>query len=158
MKITSIKGEELNFLESGVEGIYILDRVAFEDKFNEKCHNDWNKSSGKKKLQKWAEKNLTKEILEQFDVDLPTVEEVFSQKQLNLYETGRKLKSKQFPIFQNSDNRMMELDGKPMCWWTKTANTGYTCYVWDVYTDGSMDYDFADDADGFVPVLRRKRK
>ena len=158
MKITSKNGNELNFLETGVDGIYILDHAAFKEKFDEGGNNGWEKSSGKKKLQKWAEKNLTKEILEQFDIDIPTVEEVFSQKMLNLYESSRNLKSRQFPIFQNSDNRMMELDGKPMWWWTRSAYADSAYGVWTVYPGGGMHYYGAYHAYGFVPVLRRKTK
>lgn len=156
MKITSKTGKELNFLETGVDGIYVLDRAAFGDAFDEDGNVCWDESTGKKKLQEWAEKNLTKEILEQFEADLPTVEEVFSQKQLNIYESSRSLKSHQFPLFQNSDNRMMELDGKPVCWWTRSTNAVYVDYVWDVTYSGSIDYDSAYFTLGFVPVLRMK--
>lgn len=158
MKITSKNGEELNFLETGVDGVYILDRVAFKGAFDQGDNSDWDKSTGKKKLQEWAEKNLTKEILERFDADLPTAEEVFSQKQLNLYESSRGLKSKQFPIFRNSDDRMMELDGTPTWWWTKSAYAGYDDRVWSVSVDGGMYAYGARYAIGFVPVLRRKDK
>ena len=156
MIIKSKTGEELNFLDSGVDGIYVLDRVAFEGPFDNKCDNDWEKSSGKKKLQEWAKKNLPEKILEQFDVDLPTVEEVFSQKMLNLYESGSKLKSKQFPIFQNSDNRMMELHGKSRWWWTKSALAGFDIYVRLVNDDGSLSEGTAKFSYGFVPILRKR--
>lgn len=160
MTITSKNGNELNFLETGVEGIYILDHVAFKGKFDEDGNNGWEKSSGKKKLQKWAEKNLTKEILEQFDIDIPTVEEVFSQKMLNWWreDSVKGLVSKQLPIFKDSDERMKELGGKPSWWWTRSAYAGYADYVWRVYTDGSLNLNHANGIGGFVPVLRRKNK
>ena len=143
---------KMGFKYSGVRGIYVLDRIAFKDKFDENGNNDWEKSTGKKKLQEWAEKNLTKEILKQFDVDIPTVEEVFSHKMLNLYLLRRKLESKQFPLFMNSDNRMTEFDDIPVCWWTKTAYDGHTYTVWYVVADGGLDYDTVDGTFGFVPV------
>ena len=157
---TGLTVNGFHFNPVGVEGTYMLDQVAFVGEFDEYSKNDWKKSSGKKKLQKWTKKNLTKEILEQFEVDLPTVEEVFSQKMLNLYNEsdndGGKLKSKQFPIFQNSDNRMMEFDGKPMWWWTKTALAGDVRNVWFFETDGNANTGDVILEGGFVPVLRRK--
>ena len=159
MIITSKTGEQFNFLETGVEGIYVLDHAAFRGQFDEESNNDWEKSSGKKKLQKWAENNLPKEILEQFEVDIPTAEEVFSQKMLNLYESGRKLKSKQFPIFKDSNERIKELDGKPIWWWTRSTCTKTYCDVWLVLTDGGMhESSLTEYPRGFVPVLRRKTK
>lgn len=151
-----INGLHFNF--SGVDGIYVLDHIAFIGKFDENGNNDWDKSSGKRTLQEWAENNLPKEILERFDVDLPTVDEVFSQKTLNLFESLRELKSKQFPIFQNSDNRMMESDGKPMCWWTRSADADLDFDVCLVNADGGMCNYYADTEYGFVPVLRRRDK
>lgn len=156
MIIKSKTGEELNFLESGVDGIYVLDHVAFKDQFDEDGKNDWEKSTGKKKLQEWAEKNLPKEILEQFGVDLPTIEEVFSQKMFNLYKSSKKLKSKQFPIFQNSDNRMMEFEGKPEFWLTRSACAGYDYAVMVVSCGGNLDSNGAYFALGFVPILRKR--
>lgn len=158
MKVKSKNGETLNFLRSGNIDIYILDRVALEAAFDEDNNNDWEKSTGKKKLQEWAEENLPKEILERFDVDLPAAEEVFSQKTLNLDKSSRKLKSKQLPIFQNSDNRMMELDGEPKGWWTKTTCADYGITAWIVFPDGGMGYFCACTPYWFVPVLRRKKK
>lgn len=157
MKITSKNGEELNFLETGVDDIYILDHVVFKDKFDECGNNYWETSSSKKKLQEWAKENLSNEILNQFDIDLPTVEEVFSQKMLNLYELGSNIESKQLPIFQNSDNRMMELDDEPIQWWTKTTHTNFVDNVWLVYLDGGMRYRCPNEMNGFVPVLRKKK-
>lgn len=148
---------KMGFKYSGVRGIYVLDRIAFKDKFDEDGKNDWDKSSGKKKLQEWAEKNLTKETLKQFDVDIPTIEEVFSQKMLDLHLLGRKFKSRQFPLFMNSDNRMMEFYDIPVCWWTKTAYAGHTYTMWYVVADGVLDHDITYCAYGFVPVLRRKK-
>lgn len=157
MTITSKAGQQLNFLETGVDGIYVLDHVAFKDFFDEGDENDWDKSTGKKRLQRWAEEYLPEKILEQFDVDLPTAEEVFSQKQLNVHDTSRNLKSRQFPIFQNSDNRMMEFDGEYVCWWTRSAYGGILVRrKWVVYPHGSMGYDHVNHACGFVPVLRKK--
>ena len=156
MKITSKRGEELNFLESGVDGIYVLDRVAFRGYFDREGNNDWEKSSGKKGLQEWAKVNLPKEILERFDVDLPTVEEVFSQKMLNLYELGRNLESKQLPIFQNSDNRMMQCGGRIAWWWTRSAHADFDADVWLVNGVGAIDYYGAYNIYSFVPVLRAK--
>lgn len=144
-----------HFVPVGVDGIYILDRVAFKAPFDEDGGNDWEKSTGKRKLQKWAEKNLPKEGLERFEVDLPTVEEIFSQKMINLYNVGGQFKSKQFPIFQNSDNRMMELEGKSM-WWTRCTNVGSVYDVWCVSADGTMYTSGSYNTYGFVPVLRRK--
>lgn len=146
-----------HFNPVGVDGIYVLDHVAFKDKFDEDGINNWEKSSGKKKLQEWAEKNMLKEILEQFDVDIPAIEEVFSQKMLNLFESTKNLKSCQFPIFQNSDNRMMEFDGRSICWWTRSAYPNDVSNRMQlVYTDGSTCNTYADYRNGFVPVLRRK--
>lgn len=157
MKITSKTVNELNFLETGVEGIYILDRVAFKDKFDKYGSVVWKESTGKKKLQKWAERNLPDEILEQFEVDLPTIEEIFSQKALSRYTFGRELKSRQFPIFQNSDNRMMELDGQPMFWWTRSVYAGNADFVWSVDSGGGVNFGGTlCNMHGFVPVLRKK--
>lgn len=157
MKVISKKGEELNFLETGVDGIYVLDHVAFKDIFNEDDNTDWDKSIGKKKLREWAESNLPDEILEQFDVDLPTAEEVFSQKMLNTDRSGKNLKSRQFPIFQNSDNRMMEFDGNYICWWTRSAYDGFVRRKLAVFPIGGVSYDYVDHANGFVPILRKKK-
>lgn len=161
--ITPIEGtgfivNGFHFKPTGVDGIYVLDRVAFKDKFDEDGNNDWEKSSGKKKLQEWAEKNLTKEILDQFEVDLPTVEEVFSQKMLNWWgsDSVKGLVSKQFPIFKDSDERMKEFEGKPTWWWTRSAYAGDANIVWLVSTGGSVSHNLAYYAYGFVPVLRRK--
>ena len=148
---------KMGFKYSGVKGIYVLNRVAFNGSFDKDGRNNWEESSVKKKLQEWAENNLTKEILEQFEIDLPTVEEVFSQKMLNLYESSRKLKSKQFPLFMNSDNRMMEFNGKPMWWWTRSAKAGYAHLICIVHSDGGIDFCDAYFTGGFVPVLRRKK-
>lgn len=156
MTVTSKKGEELNFLETGVDGIYVLDHVAFRDIFNEDDNTDWDRSIGKRKLREWAENNLPDEILEQFDVDLSTVEEVFSQKLLNTDKEGTNLKSRQFPIFQNSDNRLMEFNGSYVCWWTRSAYGGYVRRKWVVYPFGYISFDYVDHANGFVPVLRKK--
>lgn len=160
---TGLTVNGFHFNPVGVEGIYILDRVAFVGEFDEYSSNDWKKSSGKKKLQEWAKKNLTKEILERFKIDLPTIEEVFSQKMLDLYSdysdlysASGKLKSKQFPIFQNSDNRIMEFGGKPMWWWTKTALADDVHNVWFFEIDGNATTGYVIFKGGFVPVLRRK--
>ena len=163
MKITSKTGEELNFLETGVDGVYVLDRVAFRDRFDKDGNSDWEKSTGRKRLREWAESNLPKEILDRFDVDIPAVEEVFSQKMLNIFKSGKGLKSRQLPIFRDSDNRMMEFDdsnlnGKLMWWWTSSAYGGDddARHVWSVYTDSSLYYDDAYNTNGFVPVLRKR--
>lgn len=157
MKIKSKKYKEtLNFLYSGVKGIYVLDHIAFMERFDNRAKKGWEKSTGKKKLEEWAKENLPKKILERFNVDLPTVEEVFSQKMLNLFRLGRNLKSKQLPIFQNSDNRMMEFDGKIVWWWTRSAYRGYATSVWDVLSTAALDYCYAGFVNGFVPVLREK--
>lgn len=154
-----MKVNDYNFIYSGVEGIYVLDRVAFKDKFDEDGNNDWEKSSGKKKLQEWAEENLTKEILEQFDVDIPAIEEVFSQKMFNLWgDPAYKLISEQLLIFQNSDNRMMEFEGRPLWWWMRSAYAGDAYRVWNVDTDGGMYNYGANFTGGFVPVLRRRKR
>ena len=171
MKITSKNREELNFLESGLDGIYVLDHVVFRDQFDGYANESWEKSTfdgyedycwenstGKKKLQKWAEENLSKEILEEFEVDIPTVEEVFSQKMFNLYKPDMKRKSKQFPVFRDSDNRMMEFDGEPMCWWTKSIWLGEVNYMSCVDFAGNVSFNSIYRMSGFVPVLRRKNE
>lgn len=159
MKIVTKNEETLNFLETGVEGVYILDCIAFEGKFDEDGNNDWDKSSGRKKLQEWAKKTLPNEILEQFDVDLPAIEEVFSQEVFDLCKLDRKLKSKQFPIFRSSDNRMMEFDGKPRWWWTRSAYGGIRGNVWRVTPYGiAANPDFSYYTSGFVPALRKHKE
>ena len=40
MKIIAMTGEELDFLETGVDGIYVLDRVAFKGRFDEPVPNE----------------------------------------------------------------------------------------------------------------------
>lgn len=159
MLVESKTGEKLNFLETGTERIYILDHVAFEGQFDEEDNNDWEKSSGKKLLQEWAKKNLPDEILEQFEVDIPAVDEVFSQEMFNWWvdDSTKGIVSKQFPIFKDSDERMKKLDGNHIWWWwTRSANADLDDYVWCVNPDGSMSYYLAGNTFGFVPVLRRK--
>lgn len=147
-----------HFNPAGVDGIYVLDRVAFKDKFDEDGNNDWEKSSGKKLLEQWFKEHAPAEIQEQFDIDLPTVEEVFSQKMINWWggDSVKGLVSKQFPIFKDSDERMKEFEGKPIWWWTRSARAGLANHVWTVSTGGSMGIYDAYSARGFVPVLRRK--
>lgn len=53
---------------------------------------------------------------------------------------------------------MMELDGKPVRWWTRSAYAGYAQCVWLVTNEGSMDFTCAGYTYGFVPVLRRKTR
>lgn len=156
--ILSNNAETLNFIHVGVEGTYVLDHVAFMDKFDNFRQKEWDKSSGKRKLQEWAENNLPKEILEQFDVDIPTAEEVFSQKMLNSIEYGKRLKSKQFPIFQNGDNRMMEFNGNPVMWWTRSAHAVDFDVVWGVLKGGSIFNDEVRQSYGFVPILRKRKE
>lgn len=160
MKIISKTGKNLNFLETGVDGIYVLDHVAFKERFDEDGNNDWEKSSSKEKLQGWAEKNLPSEILEQFYVDILTAEEVFSQKTINWCgaNCAKSLISKQLPIFQNSDNRMMEFDGRPIWWWTRSAVAGCNTYMWGVCADGGINSNDTLCERGFVPVLRKRKE
>lgn len=159
MKIITKNKKTLNFLETGVDGVYILDRAAFKAPFDKDGCNDWEKSSGKKKLQKWAKNNLPEEIQEQFEVDVPAVDEILSQKMLNLYAWGRKLKSKQFPIFKESDERMKEFKGKPIYWWTRSACTKTHYDVLLVCPDGSMhESSLTEYPRGFVPVLRKRKE
>ena len=157
MKITSKNGEELNFLETGVDGIYVLDRIAFMDYFDDN-NNDWEKSAGKKKLQKWAEQNLPKEILDQFDVDLPTIGEVFSKRTLKWWKPAIKPTSKQFPIFKKIKNRIRKFKGgNPTLWWTRSTDIGIDYLAWIVDLCGGMNRDYTGNPNGFVPVLRRKK-
>ena len=158
MKITLKNREELNFLETGVDGIYVCERAVLIAEFDVKCCNDWEKSSGKKKLQEWAEKNLPKEILEQFDIDIPTMEEVFSKKMIDWWggDSVKDIVSKQLPIFKNSDERMKEFNDYPIWWWTRSAYAGTPNLVWLVDSGGSIHYDFADIRINLVPVLRKK--
>lgn len=152
-----MKIENYEFKPVGVEGIYICDCAVLKAPFDNDGYNDWEKSSGKKILERWFKEHAPAEIQERFDIDLPTVEEVFSQKTLNLYEAVRKHKSKQFPIFKNSDERMKEFEGKPTWWWTRSDRAGTAVTVWFVYHDGSMGNSDAYTLYCFVPVLRRKR-
>lgn len=158
MKIKSKTGEELNFLDSGVDGIYVLDHIAFKGQFDEDRNNDWEKSSGKKLLEQWFKEHVPAEIQEQFYIDLPTVEEVFSQKMINWWggDSVNGLVSKQFPIFKDSDERMKEFDGNTSWWWTRSAYAGTAHYVWYVDFGGSAGDYYARYTGGFVPVLRRK--
>lgn len=155
----SVKDKEsFHFKPTGVDGVYISDCVVFKAPFDKDGCNDWEKSSGKKLLEQWFKEHAPAEIQEQFDIDLPTVEEVFSQKMINWWggDSVKGLVSKQFPIFKDSDERMKEFEGKPTWWWTRSANAGYAYLVWGVTTYGGMDSNFAYNASGFVPVLRRK--
>lgn len=155
----SVKDKEsFHFKPTGVDGIYICDCAVFKAPFDKDGCNDYEKSSGKKALEQWFKEHAPAEIQEQFYIDLPTVEEVFSQKMLNWWggDSVKGLVSKQFPIFKDSDERMKEFEGKPTWWWTRSAYAGYANHVWDVRTDGSIDDSRANYAIGFVPVLRRK--
>lgn len=154
MEVKSKNGETLNFLYSGVDGIYVLDHAAFKGMFDEDDNNDWEKSSGKKKLQEWAEKNLPAEILERFDIDLPTIDEIYSQKTLNLLPTC--VRSKQLPIFQDSDNHMIEFKGKVTWWWTRSICFAGSSLLWGISSGGFPFRVVARCEFGFVPVLRKK--
>ena len=151
-------GESFHFKPTGVDGVYVSDCAVFKAPFDKDGCNDYEKSSGKKLLEQWFKEHAPAEIQEQFDIDLPTVEEVFSQKMINWWggNSVKGLVSKQFPIFKDSDERMKEFEGKPTWWWTRSAYAGVADIVWDVHADGSM-YDYgASSTYGFVPVLRRK--
>ena len=154
-----IKIKEYEFKPAGVDGIYVCDCAVFEASFDNDGCNDWEKSSGKKRLEQWFTEHAPIEIQEQFSVDLPTVEEVFSQKMISWWggDPVKGLVSKQFPIFKDSDERMKKFKGKPTWWWTRSALTGYVCFVWSVKSDGSINDDDADLTYGFVPVLRVKK-
>ena len=155
----SVKDKEsFHFKPTGVDGVYISDCAVFKAPFDKDGCNDWDKSSGKKLLEQWFKEHAPAEIQEQFDIDLPTVEEVFSQKMINWWggDSVKGLVSKQFPIFKDSDERMKEFEGKPIWWWTRSAGAGHAYCVWYVTTDGSLDRSYASYAYGFVPVLRRK--
>lgn len=155
----SVKDKEsFHFKPTGVDGVYISDCAVFKAPFDKDGCNDYEKSSGKKLLEQWFKEHAPAEIQEQFDIDLPTVEEVFSQKMINWWggDSVKGLVSKQFPIFKDSDERMKEFEGKPTWWWTRSAYAGHAIHVWDVNTDGSISNDYANYTNGFVPVLRRK--
>lgn len=156
MTITNKCGQQLNFLETGADGIYILDHVAFMSRFDKKKCVIWDESTGKKRLEKWANDNLPDKILSEYDVDLPYVEELFSQKMLNLFGAGRELKSMQLPLFKDSDNRMMSFKGEPKDWFTRSTCTDD--YVWRVNTEGGLGVVIPYVAFGFVPMLRRKER
>ena len=150
--------ESFHFKPTGVDGVYISDCAVFKAPFDKDGCNDWEKSSGKKLLEQWFKEHAPAEIQEQFDIDLPTVEEIFSQKMINWWcgDSVKGLVSKQFPIFKDSDERMKEFEGKPIWWWTRSANAGNASSVWRVNTDGSINDFIAYFTYGFVPVLRRK--
>jgi len=157
----AIEFDGFSFKPTGVDGVYVSDRAVFEAPFDKDGCNDWEKSSGKKLLEQWFKENAPIEIQERFDIDLPTVEEVFSQKMINWWggDSVKGLTSKQFPIFKDSDERMKEFEGKPMWWWTRSARAGHAYTVWSVDTDGGIDDDYtALNTFGFVPVLRAKDK
>jgi len=151
--------ESFHFKPTGVDGVYISDCAVFKAPFDKDGCNDWEKSSGKKLLEKWFKEHAPIEIQEQFDIDLPTVEEVFSRKMLNWWggNSVKGLVSKQFPIFKDSDERMKEFEGKPTWWWTRSSRAGIAYGVWLVNTDGGIIDGTAYYTNGFVPVLRRKR-
>jgi len=155
----SVKDKEsFHFKPTGVDGVYISDCAVFKAPFDKDGCNDWEKSSGKKLLEQWFKEHAPIEIQEQFDIDIPTVEEVFSQKMINWWggDSVKGLVSKQFPIFKDSDERMKEFEGKPIWWWTRSASAGSADLVWGVETDGGIGINSAYYAYGFVPVLRRK--
>lgn len=153
-----MKIENFEFKPVGIDGIYVCDRAVLKAPFDMDGCNDWEKSSGKKLLEQWFKEHAPMEIQEQFDIDLPTVEEVFSQKMLNWWggDSVKGLVSKQFPIFQNSDNRMMEFVGEPIWWWTRSTYAGLASKVWLVNPEGSIHRTGVDATIGFVPVLRKK--
>ena len=155
----SVKDKEsFHFKPTGVDGVYICDCAVLKAPFDKDGSNDWEKSSGKKLLEQWFKEHAPVEIQEQFCIDLPTVEEVFSQKMINWWggDSVKGLVSKQFPIFKDSDERMKEFEGKPTWWWTRSAYAGLAYDVWIVYPGGSFGTNDADLTSGFVPVLRRK--
>ena len=155
----SVKDKEsFHFKPTGMDGVYISDCAVFKAPFDKDGCNDYEKSSGKKLLEQWFKEHAPAEIQEQFDIDLPTVEEVFSQKMINWWggDSVKGLVSKQFPVFKDSDERMKEFEGKPTWWWTRSAYAGYATDVWFVNTAGCVSGIGAYNAYGFVPVLRRK--
>lgn len=156
MKIISKKTEELNFVESGVEGIYVLDRIAFIDMLDEHNGSDWEKSTGKQRLLEWAQANLPSEILQQYYVDIPMFEEVFSQKYCDRYFNAETVTSRQWPIFKNSDHRMICYDGKLTVWWTQPIKGRLLSTVSCVNSFGMIDAAYPCFKQGFVPVLRKK--
>ena len=152
-----LKINKCRFKPVGIDGIYICDCAVFQAEFDKAGCNDWKKSSGKKMLEEWFKENASAEIQEKFRIDIPTVEEICSQKMLNSYDVFSKLKSKQFPILKDLDECMKEFNGEPTWWWTRSTDDDY--YVWCVYRHGGIDgTSVADDIRGFVPVLRRKSK
>ena len=153
-----LKIGDYTFKPVGVDGVYICDCVVFKAEFDKNFCNDWEKSSGKKLLEKWFKRHAPAEIQEQFDIDLPTVKEVFSQEMLNLYHDGRKLTSRQFPIFKDLDERMKKFDGKRAWWWTRSTHAGYPNHAWSVNFDGVIYASYACSVGGFVPVLRKLKK
>lgn len=157
MIVTSRNGKKLNFLISGIKDVYVLDHAAFKGVFDWLYHNDWEKSAGRAKLQNWAEANLPDKILTQYDVDIPTVEEVFSQKMLSHYDNAKNFESHQLSIFKDSDNRMMELNDECIQWWTRSACSAAPDAVWCVGLDGCLGTSSSIHERGFVPVLRKKK-
>lgn len=155
-----INGLHFNF--SGVDGIYVLDHIAFECKFDEDNNNDWEKSSSNRVLHEWASKILPREILNQYYVDIPTVEEVFSQKEMDMLISINGLKSRQFPLFSNLANRMLEfVDEKPIIWCTSSScppEYYSKNYIFAVHKYGFITNCRITSNLGFVPVLRRRGK
>lgn len=149
----------------GRDGILIFKDAVFKGYFDENGgRNEWDRSSGKKILEKWFKDVAPYEFQERYDVDLPAVEEVFSQKMIDCdfgwwCGPNHGFVSNQFPIFKDSDERMKSYQGSLVWWWTKTPKPDKTTEVMVVRPFGDLYANYASNPQGyFVPVLRPKEK
>ena len=140
-------------------GVLVFRDAIFEKPFDDKEHwtkttNVWEKSTLKKELEKWFNKNAPEKLKEKYDVDLLADYEIFDKDQLSKeYRIG-----KQLAMFKDWHNRIKGLKGDKYStwWWTKTAYRGSVGDALFVYSYGCRSNDFANDSNGVVPCLRPK--
>jgi len=149
-------GEEYEIAKADDNGVLVFRDAIFESEFDDsdKYTNVWEKSSLKKKLEKWFKENAPKELQDKYSVDLLADYEIFGKEELpEEYRIGEQL-----DMFKDWHNRVKGLKGQKWStwWWTKTAYRGTVGSAVHVYSSGNRSSDDAYTSYGVVPCLRPK--
>lgn len=136
-------------------GVLVFKEGIFEASFDgtnwDNCSNNWEKSSLKKKLENWWDKNAPAELKENYNVTLLEIYEALPDHMLPEYLRG---KGQQLAIFKDWKERLKNLRGEETStwWWTKTPYRGYANLVYCVTPAGACSDHYAHVSFAVVPA------
>lgn len=149
-------GKDYELALANDDGVLVFRDSIFEAPFDDKddwdkCTNEWEKCSLKPLLEKWWEENAPQVLKDNYKITIPEAYNIFPDE---LLPQDLKGKNQHWEIYKDWRNRIFGHHEQPRStWvWTKTKHPSYAYHVRIVFTDGSLDYSYANVSFGVVPA------